>query len=85
VLRGEVSQVMRSYLRLEWNKEKIIFEVAHKGITDSCEVGACIDLQKFSGLPLVEPTRLLDTQAAAGLLKQDLNRNPPLLLSISRV
>jgi len=74
VLRGEVSQVMRSYLRLEWNKEKIIFEVAHKDITDSCGIGACIDLQKFSGLRLVELT------AAAGLLKQDLSRTPPATL-----
>jgi hypothetical protein len=63
--------VMRSYLRLEWNKEKIIFEVAHKDITDSCGIGACIDLQKFSGLRLVELT------AAPGLLKQDLSRTPP--------
>jgi hypothetical protein len=66
-----VSEVMRSYLRLEWNKEKIIFEVAHKDITDSCGIGACIDLQKFSGLRLVELT------AAPGLLKQDLSRTPP--------
>jgi hypothetical protein len=30
-----VSEVMRSYLRLEWNKKKAIFEIAHRDTTDS--------------------------------------------------